>query len=140
MTASMSSSKMCEIKEELNFLKRTKLEFEKAVQFINAEVRPIEKGLAKFLEHPFRQLTVRFPVFMDDGSIEMFTGYRVQHSRTYEPTKGGIRFSPDVDLELITALLEHMRLLVQWLLSYLGSRLSLVVFQLQQQKHMESLG
>lgn len=106
----MSSGEVGEIKEELNFLKRTKLEFEKAVQFINAVVRPIEKGVVKFLEQPFRQLTVRFPVHMDDGSIEMFTGYRVQHNRLYEPTKGGIRFSPDVDLDLITALAFDMTL------------------------------
>ena len=106
----MSFSEPCEIKEELNFLKRTKLEFEKAVQFINAEVRPIEKGVVKFLEQPFRQLTVRFPVHMDDGSIEMFTGYRVQHCRLYELTKGGVRYSPDVDLDLITALASEMTL------------------------------
>lgn len=98
------------MKEELNFLKRTKLEFEKAVQFVNAEIRPIKKGVVKFLEQPFRQLTVRFPVFMDDGSLEMFTGYRVQHSRIYAPTKGGIRYSPDVDLDLITALAFEMTL------------------------------
>lgn len=99
-----------EIKEELNFLKRTKLEFEKAIQFINAQIRPVEKGVIKFLEQPFRQLTVRFPVYMDDGSIEIFTGYRVQHSRLYEPTKGGIRYSPEVDLDLITALAFDMTL------------------------------
>jgi glutamate dehydrogenase (NAD(P)+) len=93
-----------EVKEEFDFLKRTKLEFEKAIQFINAEIRPVEKGVRKFLEQPFRQLTVRFPVQMDNGSIEMFTGYRVQQSRLYEPTKGGIRYAPDVDLDLITAL------------------------------------
>jgi glutamate dehydrogenase (NAD(P)+) len=93
-----------EIKEELNFLKRTKLEFEKAVQFINAEIRPVEKGIITFLEQPYRQLIVRFPVTMDNGTIEMFTGYRVQHCRLYEPTKGGIRYAPDVDLDVITAL------------------------------------
>jgi len=106
----MSSGEVCEIKEELNFLKRTKLEFEKAVQFINAEIKPVEKGVVKFLEQPFRQLTVRFPVRMDDGAIEVFTGFRVQHSRLYEPTKGGIRYSPDVDLDLITALAFDMTL------------------------------
>jgi len=106
----MSSCEVCEIKEELNFLKRTKLEFEKAIQFINAEIRPVEKGVIKFLEQPFRQLTVRFPVYMDNGSIEMFTGYRVQHSRLYEPTKGGIRYSPDVNLDLTTALAFDMTL------------------------------
>jgi len=41
---------------------------------------------------------------MDNGTIEMFTGYRVQHCRLYEPTKGGIRYAPDVDLDVITAL------------------------------------
>jgi len=106
----MSSGEPCEIKEESDFLKRTKLEFEKAVQFINAEIKPLEKGIVRFLEQPFRQLTVRFPVRMDDGSIEMFTGYRVLHSRLYEPTKGGIRYSPDVDLDLITALAFDMTL------------------------------
>jgi len=106
----MISREAYEIKEELNFLKRTKLEFEKALQFINAEVRPVEKGVVKFLEQPFRQLTVRFPVQMDDGSIEMFAGYRVQHCRLCEPTKGGIRYSPDVDLDLITALAFDMTL------------------------------
>jgi len=98
------------IKEEFDFLRRTKLEFEKAVQFINAEVKSVEKGIVKRLEQPFRQLTVTFPVKMDDGSIEMFTGYMVQHSRSYEPTKGGIRYSPEVKLDLITALAFDMTL------------------------------
>lgn len=106
----MGSGKACEIKEELNFLKRTKLEFENAVQFMNAEIRPVEKGFIKLIEQPFRQLTVRFPVRMDDGSIEMFTGYRVLHSRLFEPTKGGIRYSSDVDLDLMTALAFDMTL------------------------------
>jgi glutamate dehydrogenase (NAD(P)+) len=106
----MSSREIYEGKEELNFLRRTKLEFEKAVQFINAEIKPLEKGVVRFLEEPFRQLIVRFPVHMDDGSIEMFTGYRVLHSRLYEPTKGGIRYSPEVDLDLITALAFDMTL------------------------------
>jgi glutamate dehydrogenase (NAD(P)+) len=101
LTTSATASK---IKEEFDFLKRTKLEFEKAIQFINAEIHPVEKGLVKFLEQPFRQLTVRFPVYMDNGSIEMFTGFRVQHCRMCEPTKGGIRYAPDVDLDLVTAL------------------------------------
>jgi glutamate dehydrogenase (NAD(P)+) len=119
----ISSSQTSEPREELDFLKRTKLEFEKAVQFINAEIRPIEKGVIKFLEQPFRQLSVRFPVQMDDGSIEMFTGYRVQQSRLFEPTKGGIRYSPEVDLDLITALAFDMTLKCQVVgLPYGGSK------------------
>ena len=102
-----------ETKEELDFLRRTKLGFDKAIQFVNAEVKPIEKGVIDFLQQPFRQLTVRFPVQMDNGSIEIFTGYRVQQSRIYEPTKGGIRYAPDVDLDLITALAFDMTLKCQ---------------------------
>jgi glutamate dehydrogenase (NAD(P)+) len=107
---SSSAREAYEIKEEFDFLNRTKLEFEKAVQFINAEVKPVEKGIVKRLEQPFRQLTVTFPVKMDDGTIQMFTGYMVQHSRSYEPTKGGIRYSPEVNLDLITALAFDMTL------------------------------
>jgi len=119
----MTSSQTSETREELDFLKRTKLEFEKAIRFINAEIRPVEKGTVKFLEQPFRQLTVRFPVQMDDGSIEMFTGYRVQQSRLFEPTKGGIRYAPDVDLDLITALAFDMTLKCQVVgLPYGGSK------------------
>jgi glutamate dehydrogenase (NAD(P)+) len=47
---------------------------------------------------------------MDDGSLKMFTGYRVQHSRLFEPTKGGIRYAPDVDLSMINALAFDMTL------------------------------
>jgi glutamate dehydrogenase (NAD(P)+) len=119
----MSSIEVCERIEELNFLKRTNLEFEKAVKFINSEVRPVESGVSQFLKQPFRQLTVRFPVYLDDGSIEMFTGYRVQHSRLCESTKGGIRYSPEVDLDLITALAFDMTLKCQIVgLPYGGSK------------------
>jgi glutamate dehydrogenase (NAD(P)+) len=100
-------------KEELDFLRRTKLGFDKAIQFVNAEVKPIEKGVTEFLQQPFRQLTVRFPVQMDNGSVQMFTGYRVQQSRIYEPTKGGIRYAPDVDMGLITALAFDMTMKCQ---------------------------
>lgn len=122
MTA-LNYSEAKETREELDFLKRTRLEFEKAIQFINSEVRPLEKGVIRFLEQPFRQLTVRFPVQMDDGSIEMFTGYRVQQSRLYEPTKGGIRYAPDVNLDVVTALAFDMTLKCQVVgLPYGGSK------------------
>lgn len=119
----MNYRQTSEVIEELDFLKRTKLGFERAIQFIDSEVRPVEKGVVKFLEQPFRQLAVRFPVQMDNGSIEMFTGYRVQQSRLYEPTKGGIRYAPDVDLDLITALAFDMTLKCQVVgLPYGGSK------------------
>ncbi|MGQ9624190.1 MAG: Glu/Leu/Phe/Val family dehydrogenase [Candidatus Bathycorpusculaceae bacterium] len=105
-----NSKSLGETQEELNFLKRTKLEFEKAVRFVEAEIRHVEKGIINFLEQPFRQLIVRFPVQMDDGSIETFTGYMVQHNRLYEPTKGGIRYAPEVTLDLVAALAFDMTL------------------------------
>ncbi len=106
----MSHGEKVGVREELDFLKRVKLEFEEAIQFIDTEVETVEKGIVGLLEGPFRQLIVRFPVEMDDGTIKMFTGYRVQHSRVYKPTKGGIRFAPDVDLDLVTALAFDMTL------------------------------
>jgi glutamate dehydrogenase (NAD(P)+) len=96
--------------EEPDFLKRTRLEFEKAVDFINEKVQPLETGIVDYIEQPFRQSTVRFPVILDNGVKRMFTGYRVHHCRLFEPTKGGIRYSPDVDLETITALAFDMTL------------------------------
>jgi glutamate dehydrogenase (NAD(P)+) len=57
-----------------------------------------------------REFTVHFPVKMDDGSIKIFNGYRVQHNDTRGPFKGGIRFHPDVDLDEVKALAAWMTL------------------------------
>lgn len=97
-------------REELDLLSRTKLEFDSAVKFINVNVKPMDKGIIDYVALPFRQSIVRFPVYMDDGSLKLFTGYRVQHSRLFEPTKGGIRYAPDVDLNVINALAFDMTL------------------------------
>lgn len=56
------------------------------------------------LRYPERELTVSIPVEMDDGSIRVFTGYRVQHSSSRGPCKGGIRYHPDVNLNEVRAL------------------------------------
>ena len=56
------------------------------------------------LKRPKRELTVNFPVEMDDGSVRTFTGYRVHHNATLGPTKGGIRYHPGVDLDEVRAL------------------------------------
>jgi glutamate dehydrogenase (NAD(P)+) len=56
------------------------------------------------LAQPKRQLIVHFPVVFDDGSVHVFEGYRVQHNTSRGPTKGGIRFHPDVDVDETTAL------------------------------------
>ncbi len=69
-----------------------------------AAVLKLDEGTANFLRHPKRELTVNFPVTMDDGSVQMFTGYRVHHSAIRGPTKGGIRYHPNVDLNEVRAL------------------------------------
>lgn len=75
--------------------------------------RVIKAALAKLgygeemyelLKEPLRVLTVRIPVRMDDGTVKVFTGYRAQHSDAVGPTKGGIRFHPDVTEEEVKAL------------------------------------
>src|SRR5207249_10215164 len=56
------------------------------------------------LAHGQRELTVHFPVRMDDGTVRIFTGYRVQHSLARGPAKGGLRFSPGVSIDEVRAL------------------------------------
>jgi glutamate dehydrogenase (NAD(P)+) len=64
----------------------------------------LDPNIHEVLRHPKRELTVNFPVKMDDGSLRVFTGYRVQHSISLGPTKGGIRYDPDVTLDEVRAL------------------------------------
>lgn len=58
----------------------------------------------ELLKEPVRMLTVRIPVRMDDGSTKIFTGYRAQHNDAVGPTKGGVRFHPDVSEKEVKAL------------------------------------
>jgi glutamate dehydrogenase (NAD(P)+) len=74
-------------------------QFEQAASIID-----LDRGMCDFLRHPRRELTVSFPVLMDDGSLQMFTGIRVHHSTIRGPSKGGIRFHPHVDLNDVRAL------------------------------------
>jgi glutamate dehydrogenase (NAD(P)+) len=69
-----------------------------------ADYLPLKRGIREFLAYPKRELTVNFPVKMDDGSVRIFTGYRVHHSTVLGPTKGGIRYHPDVTLNEVRAL------------------------------------
>src|SRR6185312_5436713 len=64
----------------------------------------LDEGIWKVLRYPSREIIVHIPVGMDDGSIEVFTGYRVQHSMARGPGKGGIRYAPDVSLDEVRAL------------------------------------
>ena len=69
-----------------------------------AEQLDLDPGLRQVLRHPKRELTVNFPVTMDDGHVEVFTGYRVQHNLSRGPAKGGIRYHQDVTLDEVRAL------------------------------------
>src|SRR5512147_1834091 len=77
--------------------------FDFAAQKLN-----LDEGLWKILSQSSREITVHIPVGMDDGHLEVFTGYRVQHSIARGPAKGGIRFSPDVNLDEVRALAAWM--------------------------------
>ena len=68
----------------------------------------LDPGLAKVLETPAQEMSTSVPVQMDDGSMRVFTGYRVQHSIARGPAKGGIRYSPNVTLDEIRAMAAWM--------------------------------
>ncbi|HLI71413.1 MAG TPA: Glu/Leu/Phe/Val dehydrogenase [Ktedonobacteraceae bacterium] len=69
-----------------------------------AERLGLSQAMRAILRKPKRELIVHFPVRMDNGDVEMFTGYRVQHNINRGPAKGGIRFSPEVSLDEVRAL------------------------------------
>jgi len=69
-----------------------------------ADLLPLKRGIREFLVQPHRELTVNFPIHMDDGAVKVFTGYRVHHSTVLGPTKGGIRYNLHVDLDEVRAL------------------------------------
>src|SRR3981081_628222 len=73
-----------------------------------ARILTLEPGIWKILTHPKRQITVSCPIQMDNGEIEVFTGYRVQYNITLGPAKGGIRYHPGVSLDEVTALAAWM--------------------------------
>jgi glutamate dehydrogenase (NAD(P)+) len=69
-----------------------------------AERLNVDDGLRQILRVPQRELSVNFPVKHDDGSIHVYSGYRVQHNITRGPSKGGIRYHPAVDIDEVRAL------------------------------------
>ncbi len=81
-----------------------------------ADHLPLKRGIREFLAYPKRELTVHFPVKMDDESVRIFTGYRVHHSTVLGPTKGGIRYHQDVTLNEIRAL----AMLMSWKCAVVG--------------------
>ncbi len=74
-------------------------QFDKAAAYLD-----LKAGIREMLRHCKRELIVNFPVKMDDGSVRIFTGYRVHHSTVRGPSKGGIRYHPDVTLDEVRAL------------------------------------
>jgi glutamate dehydrogenase (NAD(P)+) len=68
----------------------------------------LDEGMQKMLRSPARELIVHIPVVLDDGRLEVFTGYRIQHSIARGPAKGGIRYAPDVTQDEVRALASWM--------------------------------
>jgi glutamate dehydrogenase (NAD(P)+) len=91
------------LENELNPWLAAEARFAEAAERLN-----LDDGMAKILQSPAREITVHIPVMLDDGRLEVFTGYRVQHSIARGPAKGGIRFAPDVTLDEVRALASWM--------------------------------
>jgi glutamate dehydrogenase/leucine dehydrogenase len=75
---------------------------------IVADLIGLDGGFREVLKHPKRELTVNFPVRMDDGSLRVYTGHRVQYNMARGPCKGGIRYHPQVSLDEVRALAAWM--------------------------------
>src|SRR5215510_9337188 len=86
--------KTVSLEQELNPWEAQQARFNFAAQKLN-----LDPGLWKILQYPSREIIVHIPVAMDDGRLEIFTGFRVQHSIARGPAKGGDRYSPDGTLD-----------------------------------------
>ena len=95
--------KTVSLEQELNPVEAQVARFDLAAQRLN-----LDEGLWKVLRYPTREIILHIPVAMDSGSLEVFTGFRVQHSIARGPAKGGIRFAPDVTLDEVRALAAWM--------------------------------
>ena len=91
------------VQGELNVYESAEARFEIAAQKLG-----LEQGIYRYMKYPEREITVYIPVALDNGRIEVFTGYRVLHSTVRGPGKGGIRFAPDVSLDEVRALAAWM--------------------------------
>jgi len=100
MTTAMKS---VSLEQELNPTEAQIARFDLAANKLN-----LDEGLWKVLRYPTRELIVHIPVAMDNGKLEVFTGFRVQHSIARGPSKGGIRYAPDVTLDEVRALAAWM--------------------------------
>lgn len=91
------------LEQEKNPWLAAETRFDNAARKLN-----LDDGMRKVLKSPAREITVSIPVQLDDGRLEVFTGYRVQHSIARGPGKGGIRYAPDVSLDEVRALASWM--------------------------------
>jgi glutamate dehydrogenase (NAD(P)+) len=91
------------VKEEKNPWLAAEARFDNAANHLK-----LDDGMRKVLKSPAREMKVNIPVQLDDGRLEVFTGYRVQHSIARGPGKGGIRYAPDVTLDEVRALASWM--------------------------------
>ena len=73
-----------------------------------AEILELDEGMFQYLASPVKQVTVSIPIIMDSGDIRVFEGYRVIHDNVLGPSKGGIRYAPDVTLDEVKALASWM--------------------------------
>jgi glutamate dehydrogenase (NAD(P)+) len=85
--------------QHINVLEMARRQLQVAAHYLD-----LDQGLHQVLANPIRQLVVHFPVVLDSGEVQVFEGYRVQHNAARGPTKGGIRYHPDVDLDETSAL------------------------------------
>ena len=99
----MATGNTMSLDQEINPWEAQSARFDFAARKLN-----LDQGLWKVLRSPSREIIVHFPITMDDGHVEMFTGFRVQHSIARGPCKGGIRYSPDVSLDEVRALASWM--------------------------------
>ena len=89
--------------EEMNVYQNAEARFEVAANKLG-----LEQGIYRYLKYPDKEITLYIPVGMDNGQLEVFTGYRVLHSTVRGPGKGGIRFAPDVSVDEVRALAAWM--------------------------------
>ena len=85
--------------EEMNPFKIAQSQVEEV-----AKILKLDAGMTEFLKNPQRELHVSFPVRMDNGAVQVFHGYRVQHNMVRGPTKGGIRYHPETNIDEVRAL------------------------------------
>jgi len=95
--------KTVSLEQESNPWEAQAARFDFAAQKLN-----LDEGIQKVLRYPNRELILHIPVAMDNGKLEVFTGFRVQHSIARGPSKGGIRYAPDVTLDEVRALASWM--------------------------------